>query len=224
MKQSKDSVAWDRDGLVPVVVQERHGGTVRMVAYADRAALETTLRTREAHFWSRSRRALWRKGETSGNVLRVAEVWLDCDGDTLLYLVDPVGPSCHTGRVSCFFQRLDADLDQDPDADGGAAPRPTLRRLEVALQQRVSADASRSYTRTLLDAGPAKVGAKLREEAGELADAIASESDDRVAAEASDLTYHMLAGLLLRRIPFRAVLETLAKRFGVSGIDEKASR
>ena len=218
MSDTSGLVEWGPDGLVPVVAQERHQGTVRMVAYANRAALDATLETGDAHFWSRSRQSLWRKGETSGNVLRVSEVWVDCDGDALLYMVDPTGPTCHTGRVSCFFRRL------GPGADEPGAPRTTLRRLEVELERRVQADASKSYTRALLDGGPEKIGAKLREEAAELADAIAGESDDRVASEAADVTYHMLVGLLLRRVPFRSVLGVLARRFGVSGVEEKASR
>ena len=218
MSDSLGLVEWGEDGLVPVVAQERHQGMVRMVAYANREAVEATLKTGDAHFWSRSRKSLWRKGETSGNVLRVSEVWVDCDGDALLYLVDPMGPTCHTGRVSCFFRRLDAASDESE------APRTTLQRLEVALERRTQVDASKSYTRSLLDGGPEKIGAKLREEAAELADAVASESDERVASEAADVTYHMLVGLLLRRVPFRAVLGVLARRFGVSGIDEKASR
>jgi phosphoribosyl-AMP cyclohydrolase len=97
---------WDENGLVPAVVQDGHTGQVLMVAWMDDAALRLTLETGETHFWSRSRRALWHKGETSGNVQRVTGLWLDCDGDTLLVQVEPAGPACHTGAVSCFYREL----------------------------------------------------------------------------------------------------------------------
>lgn len=101
-----DRIAWDERGLVPVVVQDEGTGEVLMLAYADREAVSRTVETRLAHFWSRSRRRLWRKGETSGHVLHMAEVRVDCDGDTLLYRVTPEGPACHTGERSCFYRSL----------------------------------------------------------------------------------------------------------------------
>lgn len=206
----------DAAGLVTVVAQDRMTGEVRMVAHADEEAVRKTLETGEAHFFSRSRNALWKKGETSGHVLRVAEVWADCDADALLYLVDPDGPSCHTGAPSCFFERV--------GANGGARPAPMLVRLEEALAARRAATSEKSYTRSLLEAGAPKIGAKLREEADELARAIAGESDERVASEAADVLYHAMVGLLSRGVPWRAVEAELARRFGVSGHDEKASR
>ena len=98
---------YDQSGLLTVVAQDRLTGELRMLAHANREALQATLDTGEAYFFSRSRNALWKKGESSGHVLRVSEVWTDCDGDAVLYLVDPAGPTCHTGRESCFFQRLE---------------------------------------------------------------------------------------------------------------------
>src|SRR5215468_1306220 len=98
------SVTFDADGLVPVVAQEARTGMIRMVAWANRDALAATVATGAAHFWSRSRKTSWRKGETSGHTLAVREVRVDCDGDVVLYTVDPVGPSCHTGATSCFFR------------------------------------------------------------------------------------------------------------------------
>ena len=100
------AVAFDANGLVPVVAQEARTGMIRMVAWANRDALARTLETGAAHFWSRSRWALWRKGESSGHTLEVREVRLDCDGDVVLYLVAAEGPSCHTGATSCFFRRV----------------------------------------------------------------------------------------------------------------------
>jgi phosphoribosyl-ATP pyrophosphohydrolase/phosphoribosyl-AMP cyclohydrolase len=210
------------DGLITVVVQDRLSGEIRMLAHANDQAVRATLETREAHFYSRSRQALWRKGESSGHVLHVTEVWADCDADALLYLVDPEGPSCHTGRESCFFQTLSLDghLQEQREAHG----RALLPRLFMELQNRQRASADQSYTRRLLDAGFAKIGAKIREEAEELAQAIDHESNERVVAEAADELYHLLVGLLSRGLSLRDVEAELARRFGVSGLLEKASR
>jgi len=211
-----DTLKWDAAGLVSVVVQDRHGGEIRMLAHANREAVAKTVETGFAHFFSRSRQSLWKKGESSGNVIRVLEIWADCDGDALVYLAEPQGPSCHTGAPSCFFRRLDTD-------DEGRA-LPTMLRLAAALEARTKSDAEKSYTKSLLDAGAPKIGKKLREEGGELADAIADESDGRVVSEAADVVYHLLVGLLHRGVSFRDVEAELARRFGVSGHDEKASR
>jgi phosphoribosyl-ATP pyrophosphohydrolase/phosphoribosyl-AMP cyclohydrolase len=192
-----------------------------MVAHADAEALAATLSTGDAHFFSRSRKALWRKGETSGHVLRVAEVWVDCDADAVLYLADPEGPSCHTGASTCFFRRLGPDGSL-PEATSAAAP--TFLRLERTLEARVASSGEKSYTRALLDAGAPKIGEKLREEASELAQAIAGEADERVVSEAADVFYHSLVALLHRKQPLRAVAAELPRRFGRWGHDEKASR
>lgn len=218
----------DAGGLVTVVAQDRRTGDIRMLAHANDEALRRTAETGRAWFYSRSRGALWQKGEESGNVLRVHEIWLDCDADAVLYLVTPSGPSCHTGRPTCFFRPLHgvagaAEGDGAPEA-GGAFASPVLSRLERELEARRVADGERSYTRSLLDAGPAKIGAKIREEADELARAIADESDERVVSEAADLVYHAMVGLLARGLSLAAVQAELARRFGVSGHDEKASR
>ncbi len=212
---------YDDQGLIPVIAQDAETGEVRMVAWANREAVRKTLDTRKGHFFSRSRGALWLKGETSGNTLGVQSVWADCDGDTLLYLVDPAGPSCHTGAETCFFRRLEADGTL-VDAPSEAAP--TLLRLERTLEARRTAEAGKSYTKTLLDEGAAKIDEKLREEASELGQALIDETDARVASESADLAYHMLVGLILRKVSLREVLEVLSNRFGTSGHEEKASR
>ncbi|MDQ3034597.1 MAG: bifunctional phosphoribosyl-AMP cyclohydrolase/phosphoribosyl-ATP diphosphatase HisIE [Myxococcota bacterium] len=211
------ALAYDAAGLVTIVVQDRLTGEVRMLAHANEAAIEATLATGEGHFWSRSRGAPWRKGETSGHVLRVREVWADCDRDAVLYLVDAEGPSCHTGAQSCFFEH-------GVGAPQGVRAVPMLVRLEETLASRASVSADASYTRSLLEKGASKIGEKIREEADELARALESESDERVVSEAADVLYHVMVGLLGRRVAARAVLEELARRFGTSGHDEKASR
>lgn len=205
----------DASGLVTVVAVDRHTGEVRMVAHANREAVERTLADKVAWFFSRSRDRLWKKGEESGHTLAVEAVHFDCDADALVYLVDPAGPSCHTGAESCFFRT---------EADDAARPLPTLFRLETVLAQRASSTAAKSYTKSLLEAGAPKIGAKIREEAGELAQALESESDERVVSEAADLVYHALVGLLHRKVPLRSVAVELARRFGTSGHVEKAGR
>jgi phosphoribosyl-AMP cyclohydrolase / phosphoribosyl-ATP pyrophosphohydrolase len=224
-----NDLKWDDAGLITAVAQDRLTGQVRMVAWMNREALDATLASGYATFYSRSRRSLWRKGETSGHVLRVHEVAVDCDGDTLLVLVDPEGPSCHTGRETCFFRRLEpgsvgAVATTPPETAEGGLADPFLLSLEAELEKRSRSTAERSYTRSLLDAGIPKISAKITEEAAELNAALAGETDERVANEAGDVVYHLLVGLRARGIPWRRVIEVLAKRAGLSGLAEKASR
>jgi phosphoribosyl-AMP cyclohydrolase / phosphoribosyl-ATP pyrophosphohydrolase len=224
-----NDLKWDDAGLITAVAQDRLTGQVRMVAWMNREALDATLASGYATFYSRSRRALWKKGETSGHVLRVHEVAVDCDGDTLLLLVDPEGPSCHTGRDTCFFRRLEpasagAGAPTPPAPADGDLANPFLLSLEAELEKRSRSTGERSYTRSLLDAGIAKISAKITEESAELNAALAGETDDRVASEAADVVYHLLVGLRARGIAWRRVIEVLAKRAGQSGHAEKASR
>lgn len=214
-----DAVKFDDKGLVVVVAQDALTGEVRMVAWANREALARTALTGEAHFYSRSRGALWRKGESSGHTLAVRSLYLDCDGDSVLALIEPAGPTCHTLAPSCFFREW-----RDGAWREGARPVAMMERLELALEARSKGEAERSYTRSLLQAGTPKIGAKLREEADELARAIDGESDERVASELADVIYHACVGLLARKVPWRATLVELARRFGTSGLDEKAAR
>jgi phosphoribosyl-ATP pyrophosphohydrolase/phosphoribosyl-AMP cyclohydrolase len=212
-------LSFGADGLVPVVVQDHLTGEIRMLAFASKEAVERTLESGRATFWSRSRRQLWEKGETSGNEIRVLRVLVDCDADSLLYASDPQGPSCHTGAESCFFRSLDKDGLHPP---GG--PSTLLASLEAVLEARKQSTGASSYTKSLYDGGPAKIGAKVCEEAGELAHALELESDGRVVSEAADVVYHVLVGLRSREIPLRRVLAELARRMGTSGHTEKASR
>ncbi len=207
----------DAQGLVTVVAQDVRTGAIRMVAYADGEAVQATLDTRRATFFSRSRQSLWIKGESSGNTMEVHSVWADCDGDALIYLVDPAGPSCHTGADTCFFRRLDGEGE-------GSFALPVLSSLEKVLQRRQAGEGERSYTRSLLKQGAVKIGAKVREEADEFAQALEAESDERVISEAADVVYHLMVGLRLRDVPRAAVEAELARRFGMSGLDEKAAR
>ena len=208
--------AFDERGLVPAIVQDAVSGTVLMMAWMNREALARTRESGEAHFWSRSRGALWRKGETSGNTLRVVELRVDCDADTLLLRVEPAGPACHTGKTACFY-RVDGGAEDD-----GVAP--ILARLERVLEARRDATAEKSYTKSLLDAGFPKILAKIAEEHGELAAELPDGDEADVVHETADLLFHVMVGLVARKIPFDRVLAELARRFGVGGHVEKASR
>ncbi|MEO8905267.1 MAG: bifunctional phosphoribosyl-AMP cyclohydrolase/phosphoribosyl-ATP diphosphatase HisIE [Polyangiaceae bacterium] len=215
------TLKFNEQGLIPAIAQDRFDGQVRMVAWMNQEAIEQTLATGNATFFSRSRKKLWVKGESSGNMLHVHSVTADCDADTLLLLVEPAGPSCHTGRPSCFFQRV---------GPGGALTEesfevtPFLAELERTVRERQASTAEKSYTRSLLDGGVAKINGKISEEAGELVQALAGESDERVLSEAGDLLFHMLVGLRARGLDFGQVVQKLATRTHQSGHAEKAGR
>lgn len=210
---------FDARGLVPVVVQDHLTGEIRMVAFATDEAVKKTLESGQATFWSRSRSELWQKGLTSGNAIRVLRVLVDCDADCLVYQGEPSGNSCHTGAPTCFFREIEGgSLKAYP------AQQTLLGTLESVLEARKGATAAASYTKSLYEGGSAAIGAKIREEAGELARAVDEENDERVISEAADTLYHLLVGLRWRAIPFRRVLGELARRLGKSGHEEKASR
>jgi phosphoribosyl-ATP pyrophosphohydrolase/phosphoribosyl-AMP cyclohydrolase len=212
---------FDERGLIPAIAQDHFSGQVRMLAYMNAEALAHTLQSGKATFFSRSRGQLWTKGETSGHYLQVLRVFADCDADTLLLSVKPVGPSCHTGRPACFFRNVDAagNLEDLP-----AEATPFLGVLGEVLEARKRSSAEKSYTKSLLEAGPAKIGAKVREEAGELAEALERESDERVLSEAADVLYHVMVGLTQRGLTLPQVIEVLSSRTHQSGHAEKASR
>ncbi|MEA2253075.1 MAG: phosphoribosyl-AMP cyclohydrolase / phosphoribosyl-ATP pyrophosphohydrolase [Solirubrobacteraceae bacterium] len=173
-------IAYDERGLVPVVVQDWRTGEVLTLAYANAEAVARTRATGELHLWSRSRGELWHKGATSGNTQAVRALRLDCDGDALLALVEPAGPACHTGERTCFHE---GELTP-------SAPHEALPALERTLADRAAARPAGSYTVELLD-DPPLIGAKVQEEAEEVARAAREESDERVDEEAADVIYHL---------------------------------
>jgi phosphoribosyl-AMP cyclohydrolase / phosphoribosyl-ATP pyrophosphohydrolase len=173
-------IAYDEQGLVPVVVQDWRTGEVLTLAYANAEAVQRTRETGQLHLWSRSRQELWHKGATSGNVQHVRALRLDCDGDALLALVEPAGPACHTGERTCFHNGEIEPL----------APHEALPALERTLDDRRRERPPGSYTVELLD-DPPLIGAKVQEEAEEVARAAREEGDDRVDEEAADVLYHL---------------------------------
>ena len=215
-----ERLRWDRDGLVPAIVQDEGDGRVLMLAYMDREALAATMASGDVHFHSRSRNALWRKGETSGNVLRLRAIQADCDADALLVTVDPIGPTCHRGTRSCF----DPDLSS---AELGAAPRQGFEWLETlwaTIDERRTADPATSYTAKLLSGGVDRAARKVTEEATEvlmaakdLAVPPQADRDARRAAlagETADLLYHLLVLLAERGLEPREVIDVLRARRG----------
>jgi phosphoribosyl-ATP pyrophosphohydrolase/phosphoribosyl-AMP cyclohydrolase len=195
-----DSIAFDERGLAPVVVQDWRTGEVLTLAYMNREALDRTQSSGETWFWSRSRQELWHKGETSGNVQAVRELRYDCDADALLALVEPAGPACHTGERTCFHN---GELDP--------APHEALPVLERTIVERRGASANESYTAKLL-ADPAFTGAKVEEEAEEVARAAREESDERVREEAADVLYHLDVLMAGRGLSLADAFEVLNER------------
>ena len=187
------------DGLIPVVVQDAGTLQVLTLAYMDRAALDETIASGEATFFSRSRGGRWRKGETSGDRLSVVAITPDCDADALVLKVRPVGNACHLNRISCF----------------GAEDAPGLgriARLEQTIAERAAADPATSWTARLLAEGPKRVAQKVGEEGDETALAGAAGPDQEVCSEAADLLYHLLVLLRARNLVFQDVLNVLAQR------------
>jgi len=211
-----EAIRFDERGLVPCVVQDWRTGEVLMLAYMNDEALERTRSSGQMHFYSRSRRDIWHKGETSGNVQRVRQLRYDCDGDAIVALVEPTGPACHTGQRSCFYRDLDGSADPGidaPPANGEPSPATyeAIAALERTLLDRARERPQGSYTVKLLD-DPPKIGSKVREEAEESARAARSESGERVAEEGADLLYHLNVLLLSRGVSMAQVLELLNGR------------
>lgn len=217
------SIDWKKNELIPAIVQDAKSDEVLMLAYMNKKALNLSMQSGYAHYFSRSRQRIWKKGESSGHTQKIIEVLLDCDSDTLLLKVEQNGVACHTGRRSCFFNSLTYDkivLDKELDADAIYGVVDTL--YHTILERKTSSDA-KSWTKKLLD-DPALLEAKIKEEAEELVKAIKEESDEQVIYEAADLLYHALVGLGLRELSPDRVKQELKRRFGTSGIQEKESR
>lgn len=201
---SPSDVAFGPDGLVPVVAQDAASGEVLMLAWADREALDATLASGDAHYHSRSRGELWRKGATSGHVQRVVEVRLDCDGDALLYQVQQTGPACHTGQRSCFHRPL-------ARAEDGV-PAEAFGLLQRVVDQRLRDLPDGSYVARMHARGLGYVAQKVVEEAGETIVAALEDRPDELRGEAADLLFHLTVLLRERGLSLADVGETLLRR------------
>ena len=197
-----DTLAWDKmDGLLPAAIQDRGSGRVLMIGYMNRDALAATIRTGLATFWSRSKQRLWTKGETSGNVLRGAAAYTDCDDDALLVLADPAGPTCHLGTSTCF-------------GDGAPAGPGWLSELSRIVAERAATGGKDSYTRRLLAEGPIRIAQKIGEEGVEVALAGAGSSPEQCAEEVADLLYHLAVLMEARGFTWNDAVEILRRRHG----------
>jgi phosphoribosyl-AMP cyclohydrolase / phosphoribosyl-ATP pyrophosphohydrolase len=199
---------WDKGaGLLPAVVQHARTGRVLMLGYMNEAALRETLRQGRVVFYSRSRQALWTKGETSGHYLNLVDVSTDCDSDALLVIADPIGPTCHKGTESCF---ADAAL---PDAQRLAF----LALLENIIANRIADQPEGSYTARLFAEGPGRIAQKVGEEGVETALAAVSRDDDGLVSECADLLFHVLLLLKSRDLSLDRVVEELRARHASKG-------
>jgi phosphoribosyl-ATP pyrophosphohydrolase/phosphoribosyl-AMP cyclohydrolase len=214
MELDLDGLRFDERGLMPAVVQDAVTGQVLMLAYMNRLALEKTLETGLAHYWSRSRAALWQKGETSGHFQRVRDIRYDCDADALLLLVEQVGVACHTGSRSCFFRRLSEDL---PAAEAPVAETLLHTIYEVILERRGRAP-QESYVASLMARGQDQVVKKVVEEAAEVALASKNGRPEEILYEVADLWFHSLVVLGWHHLPPQGVLQELRRRFGKTGL------
>ena len=194
-------IRYDSRGLIPCIAQDRASGSILMLGWANAEAVELTRSTGELHLFSRSRNELWHKGATSGNTMKVVALRLDCDADTLLAIVDPAGPACHTGARTCF-----AEGDDEPVIGFEVLPE-LLRTIESRAADRPEG----SYTTKLLD-NPTFAGEKVEEEAEEVVRAVREETDERVAEEAADLLYHLIAMLRGRGLSLADAFDVLDSR------------
>ncbi len=202
-------IKFDADGLVPVVAQESRSGDVLMLAYADQEALRRTRATGLAHYYSRSRKALWRKGDTSGHVQQVRQIRVDCDGDTVLYRVEQTGPACHSGDRTCFAREVTPEGGTEHTSDPGGH---VLGRLAETIRARAAQRPAGSYTAQLLAQGPAKIAQKVGEETVEVVVAALGEGETRLAAESADLLYHLLVLLQAKGVAVEEVWRELESR------------
>jgi len=209
---------FDEQGLIPAVVQDWLDGTVLMVGYMNQEALNQTLATKTVHFWSRSRKKLWEKGETSGNKLHVKALFVDCDRDTILVKAQPVGPTCHTGERACFFTAIDAEGRIESDKTGDAAAAGILEAVARTIAARKAHPQQGSYTTKLFEGGQDKILKKVAEEAGEVLLASKGGKRDEIVYEVADLFFHTLMVLGYHDVPLQTIYEELAKRFGRSGL------
>lgn len=198
MNEILEKAKFDAEGLIPAVIQDAHTREILTLAYMNREALRLTIERRETYFWSRSRKELWHKGETSGNFQKVLNLRLDCDNDTVLAEVEPAGPACHTGAYSCFGV--------EPELEG------ILNDLYALIEKRKEERPAESYTTYLFDSGLDKILKKVGEEATETVVAAKNSNSFELAAETSDLLYHVIVLLVERGVSFQEVMDELKRR------------
>ncbi len=217
-------IDWQKNPIIPAIAQEVQSNEVLMLAFMNEEAYDLTRSTGFAHYFSRSKQRIWKKGESSGHTQKIVDILLDCDADTLILKIEQKGVACHTGRKSCFFTSvLDEKIILEKELDTDAIYGVVDTLYHTILERKNAAESTNSWTKKLLN-NKALLLEKIKEESDELCTAIDQESDEQVIYEAADLLYHALVGLGLREVSPDRVNQELAKRFGMSGIEEKASR
>jgi len=211
------AIKWDDNGLVPAIVQDAASKDVLMMAYMNKESLKLTLESGETWFWSRSRNELWHKGATSGHIQKVRSLKYDCDGDTLLVLVNQVGPACHTGQYSCFFNSVPvSEQAQAQAASESSTPAhdrfAILSTLESVIAQRDAERPEGAYTTYLFEKGIDKILKKVGEETAEVIIAAKNRDNDELRYEASDLIFHLMVLLREAKLPLDDVMRELDKR------------
>ena len=224
MQEILERVDWQKQELLPVIVQDSSNNEVLMMAYMNKEALELSLQTKIAHYFSRSKQRIWKKGESSGHTQEIESFFIDCDNDTLLIKVKQNGVACHTGRRSCFFTELESGAVNAAVEVNTEAVYGVIDTLYHTIQERKNADPKTSWTAKLLSKGENTILKKVVEEAGEYCFAHKDDDEGEMIYEAADLTYHMLVALASKNISPDRIKQELARRFDMSGIAEKNSR
>lgn len=224
MQEIINKIDWQKIELLPVVVQDVASNEVLMMAYMNKEALSLSLKTKIAHYFSRSKQRIWKKGESSGHTQEIRSFYIDCDNDTLLIKVVQNGVACHTGRRSCFFTELESGEIQSDVEVSSEALYGVIDTLYHTIQERKNADPDSSWTAKLLSKGDNAILKKVVEEAGEFSFAYKDNDEHEMIYEAADLTYHMLVALAAKNISPDRIKQELARRFNMSGIAEKNSR
>ncbi|MGE4419544.1 MAG: bifunctional phosphoribosyl-AMP cyclohydrolase/phosphoribosyl-ATP diphosphatase HisIE [Sulfurimonas sp.] len=224
MQDIINKIDWQKISLLPVVVQDVNSSEVLMMAYMNKEALSLSLATKIAHYFSRSKQRIWKKGESSGHTQEIRSFYIDCDNDTLLIKVLQNGVACHTGRRSCFFTELESGEIQSDVEVSSESLYGVIDTLYHTIQERKNADPQSSWTAKLLSKGDNTILKKVVEEAGEFSFAYKDNDEKEMIYEAADLTYHMLVALAAKNISPDRIKQELARRFDMSGIAEKNSR
>jgi phosphoribosyl-ATP pyrophosphohydrolase/phosphoribosyl-AMP cyclohydrolase len=224
MQEILNKIDWQKCELLPVIVQDVTSGEVLMMAYMDKQALRLSLETKIAHYFSRSKQRIWKKGESSGHIQTIHSFFIDCDNDTLLIKVTQEGVACHTGRKSCFFTELESGEITSEVEVSSEALYGVIDTLYHTIQERKFADPQSSWTAKLFAKGENTILKKVIEEAGEFTFAYKDDNEKEMIYEAADLTYHMLVALAAKNIAPDRIKQELARRFDMSGIAEKNAR
>ena len=220
-----NKIDWEKmNNLIPVITQDAKTNEVLMLAYMNKEALELTIKTNYAHYFSRSKQRIWKKGESSNHLQEIVEILVDCDNDTLLLKVNQTGVACHTGRKSCFYTNLKTDKIISDVEINTASAYGVIDTLYHTICERKDEDVSKSYTAKLLKGNQNSMLKKIVEEAGEFTFAVKDDNEEEIIYEAADVTYHVLVALASKNINPDRVKQELARRFGISGIEEKNSR